>query len=165
MGLTEVDHTIMHNIPVLIAAEYGVPVGALFTPWLGLLGLAALFTSARATAVFVAILPYVYFDNLHMVYINGTVGLGLWSAVMDYHRLRKNHSSELVEEPAETATPAIAWRTGIRSGARGLGGSRRGRPDATNRSASGCRATTRYVSALWERVSVRSVGASAIRGQ
>ena len=85
-GLTEVDITMVHNVPVLVAAEYGVPAGILFVVWIGLLGISALFTSVRTAAVFVAIAPYLVFDHPHIAYAYGIAEFGLWLSVLDYHR-------------------------------------------------------------------------------
>lgn len=102
MGLTDVDITIVHNVPLLMAAEYGIPVGVLFVLWIGLLGLAALFTSVRAAAVFVAVAPYLIFDHPHIVYVYAIIQLGLWLSVLDYHRLWESGAAKQGVEPAQS---------------------------------------------------------------
>ncbi len=108
IGLTPVDITIVHSVPVLVAAEYGVPIGLLFTLWLGLLGVAALRTSVRALAVFVSIVPYLVFAYAPLVYASGIVGFGLWLAVMDYHRRQKQVGIKRTAVTNAEAAPSIA---------------------------------------------------------
>ena len=90
VGLTPVDISIVLNVPVLVAAEYGIPVGIMFTAWLGLLGVVALLTSVRAAAIFVAIVPYLVFNHNLIVYGYGIALFGLWLAMLDYHRLHRS---------------------------------------------------------------------------
>lgn len=90
IGLTPADITIVHNVPVLVAAEYGVPLGVMFTAWLGLLGVVALFTSVRAAAVFVALAPYLLLNHNPIVYGYGIALFGLWLAMLDYHRAHRD---------------------------------------------------------------------------
>jgi hypothetical protein len=105
LGLTPVDISIVHNVPVLVAAEYGVPVGIMFTTWLGLLGVAAIFTSVRAAAVFVALVPYLIFNHNPIVYGYGIAVLGLWLAILDYHRAHRDGHAPGAETDV---TPAVA---------------------------------------------------------
>ena len=105
LGLTPVDISIVHNVPVLVAAEYGVPVGIMFTAWLGLLGVAAIFTSVRAAAVFVALVPYLIFNHNPIVYGYGIAVLGLWLAILDYHRAHRDGHAPGAETDV---TPAVA---------------------------------------------------------
>ncbi len=86
IGVTSTDITIVHNIPILVAAEYGIPIGVLFTAWLIALGIVSVMTSMRAITVFVAIVPYLVFDHPHLVYAYGIAEFGLWLAVLDFHR-------------------------------------------------------------------------------
>ncbi|MGB5381934.1 MAG: O-antigen ligase family protein [Acidimicrobiia bacterium] len=107
-GLTAADITIVHNVPVLVAAEYGIPIGVMFTAWLGLLGVSALLTSARAAAVFVAIVPYLLLNHNPIVYGYGIALFGLWLATLDYHRAHRHgdapsSESEIGEAAAATA--------------------------------------------------------------
>ena len=89
IGVTSTDITIVHNIPVLVAAEYGIPIGVLFTVWLVALGIVACMTSMRAVTVFVAIVPYLVFDHPHLAYAYGIAEFGIWLAVLDFHRRAK----------------------------------------------------------------------------
>jgi hypothetical protein len=108
IGITETDITIVHNVPVLISAEYGVPVGILFAVWVGLLGIAALFTSFRAVAIFFAVLPYLIFDHPHIAYAYGIAEFGVWLAALDFHRRHRNYDSQrTAAEQATTDVPAI----------------------------------------------------------
>lgn len=102
IGLTNVDWTIVHNVPVLVAAEYGVPLGVMFTVWLGLLGVLALFTSIRAFAVFVVMVPLFTFAYSPVVYVAGVAGFGLWLAFLDYHRRYETERTALARASAES---------------------------------------------------------------
>ena len=86
MGVTEADVAIVHSIPVLIAAEYGVPVGIMFSAWLLALGWYAMRTSLPALAILAAIVPYLVFDLPHVVYVYGVVEFGLCIAALDFLR-------------------------------------------------------------------------------
>lgn len=107
IGLTEADVTYVHNVPVLVAAEYGVPLGVVFTLWLVALGMAALFTSARATAVFVSIVPYLLLDHTHLVYVYALAEFGLWLAILDYHRAHRDSTVKAVADGAEMPTVSV----------------------------------------------------------
>jgi len=107
-GLTATDITIVHNVPVLVAAEYGIPIGVMFAAWLGLLGVSALLTSARATAVFVAIVPYLVFNHNPIVYGYGIALFGLWLATLDYHRSHRHGDAPSSESEIGEAATATA---------------------------------------------------------
>lgn len=108
IGLTDVDITIVHNVPALVAAEYGVPLGIMFTVWLGVLGLAALFTSVRAAGVFVAIVPYLLLDHSPILYGYGIALFGLWLATLDYLWQHRAGTAPREETPVGEAAPATA---------------------------------------------------------
>ncbi len=108
IGLTSTDWEIVHNVPVLVAAEYGVPFGVLFTLWLVLLGVVALSTSVRAAAVFVSIVPVLLFAYSPVVYTTGVAGFGLWLATLDYHRRHRSEYRSSVQRVAEEPAPASA---------------------------------------------------------
>lgn len=105
LGLTPADVYLVHNVPVLTAAEYGLPLGAVFTVWLGLLGIAALATSVRAFAVFLAITPFFMFTYTPVVYTAGIVGFALWLATLDFHRIHRAGRSLPVEQQAAEPAP------------------------------------------------------------
>ena len=108
IGLTEAASTYVHNVPVLVAAEYGIPLGVVFTVWLMALGMAALFTSARATAVFVSIVPYLLLDHTHLVYVYALAEFGLWLAILDYHRAHRQSTATAHADGAEIQTVSVA---------------------------------------------------------
>lgn len=107
IGLTDADVTYVHNAPVLVAAECGVPLGVVFTLWLVALGMAALFTSARATAGFVSIVPYLLLDHTHLVYVYALAEFGLWLAILDYHRAHRDSTVNAVADAAEIPTDSV----------------------------------------------------------
>ena len=92
--LTEVHVTVVHNVGVLVTAEYGIPFGILFALWIAALGIAAILTSIRAMALFASIVPYFVFDHTHMSYVYAIAGFGLWLATLDYLRLHRNDTRD-----------------------------------------------------------------------
>lgn len=94
IGLTDVDWLIVHNVPLLVAAELGVLAGILFVVWLTTLGILALRTTVHAVAVFVVLPPYLMLDNLNWTLASGVVIMGLWIAMLDYHMTDNAHSKK-----------------------------------------------------------------------
>lgn len=94
IGLVDVDYTIVHNVGVLVTAEYGIPVGVMFSLWVATLGIASILTSVRAMAVFASIVPYLMLDHTHMSYAYAMGGFGLWIATLDYLRLHRNETRD-----------------------------------------------------------------------
>ena len=86
MDLAVLDVHIVHNIPLLVAAEFGIIIGVAFTAWLIALGIRSFRLSVYVGALFVSILPLMLFDNLHYVYGNGIAMFAVWIAMLDYHR-------------------------------------------------------------------------------
>ena len=86
MGLSVLDPHIVHNVPLLVTAEFGIVVGVAFTIWLATLGVRAFRLSIYAAALYLAILPFLLLDNLHYVYGNGMAMFAIWIATLDYHR-------------------------------------------------------------------------------
>ncbi len=84
IGLTSVDRHIVHNVPLLATAEFGVVLGAAFAIWLTVVGVRSLRSSIVAFAVFAGILPFLLFDNLHYVIPEGVPILGLWCGAMTF---------------------------------------------------------------------------------
>jgi hypothetical protein len=78
IGLTSVDVYIVHNLPLLVTAEFGIPVGIAFSAWLIALGFVSIRAGVAATAMFLGILPLIFFDNLHYVIPDGTPILAVW---------------------------------------------------------------------------------------
>lgn len=90
IGLTDIDYTVVHNVGVLVTAEYGIPIGILFSLWVAALGIVSILTSVRAMAVFASIVPYLVLDHTHMSYAYAIGGFGLWIATLDYLRLHRD---------------------------------------------------------------------------
>lgn len=86
MGLPVLDLAVVHNLPLLVSAEFGIVVGVAFTVWLLALGIRAFRLSVYAAALYLSILPFFLLDNLHYVYGNGLAMFALWIAMLDYHR-------------------------------------------------------------------------------
>ena len=86
MDLAVLDVHIVHNIPLLVAAEFGIVIGVAFTAWLIALGIRSFRLSVYVGALVVSILPLMLFDNLHYVYGNGIAMFAVWIAMLDYHR-------------------------------------------------------------------------------
>jgi hypothetical protein len=78
IGLVSVDRHIVHNVPLLVTAEFGLILGLAFALWLLTVGLMSLRSSFVAFAVFIGILPLMFLDNLHYVIPGGVPMLGLW---------------------------------------------------------------------------------------
>jgi len=93
MGLAVLDPHIVHNVPLLVTAEFGVLVGLAFTGWLIALAIRAFRLSVYTTALFLSIIPFLLLDNLHYVYGNGMVIFAVWIAILDY-----NSSTELAAQ-------------------------------------------------------------------
>lgn len=90
--------TVVHNVPVLITAEYGIPIGLAFAGWVFALGVGAVRAGVYASIVFVAIMPYFLFDLTHFAYAYGAAQFAVWLSVLDFHR----------RHPAPwTATPSV----------------------------------------------------------
>lgn len=108
IGLVDVDYTIVHNVGVLVTAEYGIPIGVLFSLWIAALGITSILTSVRAMAVFASIVPYLMLDHTHMSYAYAIGGFGLWIGALDYLRLHRNDTRD---GRYGKATPAHASET------------------------------------------------------
>lgn len=92
--LSEVHVTVVHNVGILTAAEYGIPIGVAFSLWIAALGIASILTSLRAMALFASIVPYLVFDHTHMSYAYAIAGFGLWLATLDYLRLHRDSTRD-----------------------------------------------------------------------
>lgn len=93
MELSRYDQVMVHSTPLMVAAEYGAVIGALFVIWLIALGVNSARTSAYGFGLFLAILPLLLMDNLHYVYPSGIASFGLWIAVLDFHGDHEEGSS------------------------------------------------------------------------
>jgi hypothetical protein len=103
MGLTVLDPHVVHNVPLLVTAEFGMIVGLAFTGWLIALGIRAFRISVYATALFLSVIPFLLLDNLHYVYGNGMMIFAVWIAMLDYHwtapRSSQDSTAASVPEP------------------------------------------------------------------
>ena len=86
MGLPVPDVHVVHNLPLLVAAEFGVVIGVTFTVWIVMLGVRSVRLSAFAAALFLFAVPFFMLDNLHYVYGNGMASFAIWLALLDYQR-------------------------------------------------------------------------------
>jgi hypothetical protein len=103
MGLVSLDVHVVHNLPLLVSAEFGIIVGIAFTAWLAAFGIRAFRLSVYAAALFLSILPFLLLDNLHYVYGNGLVSLAVWIALLDYN--------SDAADPASLSTDHVAAST------------------------------------------------------
>lgn len=99
MGLVELDRHVVHNLPLLISAEFGIVVGIAFTVWLIAVVVRSFRLSIYATGLALSMVPFLLFDNLHYVYGNGIAMFAIWIAMLDYHR-------DVATEPSDTLQPA-----------------------------------------------------------
>jgi hypothetical protein len=102
MGLTVLDPHVVHNVPLLVTAEFGIIVGLAFTGWLIALGIRAFRLSLYATALFLSIIPFLVLDNLHYVYGNGMMVFAVWIAILDY-----NTTTEVVPKDQSEVSPSV----------------------------------------------------------
>jgi hypothetical protein len=82
IGLVGIDRHIVHNLPLLVTAEFGLILGSAFALWLVTVGVMSFRSSFVAFAVFVAILPLMLLDNLHYVMPGGLPMLGVWCGAL-----------------------------------------------------------------------------------
>lgn len=75
---------VVHNVPLLVAAESGVMVGLVVFGLLVLLGVRALRTSIAAAAVAVGLGTWMVFDKFTYLSPNGVVMFALWLGVLDW---------------------------------------------------------------------------------
>jgi len=92
--LSEVHVTVVHNVGVLVTAEYGIPMGVIFAFWIAAVGIASVLTSVRAMALFASIVPYLVFDHTHLSYAYAIAGFGLWISMLDYLRLHRHSTRD-----------------------------------------------------------------------
>jgi len=79
------DRHIVHNVPLLITAEFGVVVGVAAIAWAIALGYRAFRTSVFAAGILVSIVPFFMFDHLHYTHPSALATAGLWVALLDFH--------------------------------------------------------------------------------
>ena len=94
LGPTNVDYTVVHNLGLLVTAEYGIPLGLLFVVWIAALGILSILTSFRAMALFASIVPFMIWDHPHISYAYGLVQLGIWLALLDYLWSRRDRTRD-----------------------------------------------------------------------
>jgi hypothetical protein len=104
MGLAVPDFHVVHNIPLLVAAEFGILVGVAFTVWIVMLGIRSFRLSTFAAALFLFSIPFFMLDNLHYVYGNGMASLAIWLALLDYQGRETVQSKPAV--PPDSTTVA-----------------------------------------------------------
>ncbi len=101
------DGFIVHNVPLLTAAEFGVAVGVALVLWLTLLGYRTSMKSIPAGAVFASAIPFLLFDNLHYVLGVGLGMVAIWLAAIareaDLEPTHENSSDPPIAYP-EAAT-------------------------------------------------------------
>ena len=68
----------VHNVPLLVAAESGIPAGALVTAMLVLLGLVAVRSGTGAVVVYLAFLPFLLLDHFPYDNFQGLTMSGVW---------------------------------------------------------------------------------------
>lgn len=85
LGLAEANQIIVHNVPLLLAAEYGIIVGLVFVIWLVALGMRAFSASIRSAGLFVVVIPFLVFDHIHYVLPAGLALVGFWLGMLDIH--------------------------------------------------------------------------------
>ncbi len=73
----------VHVVPLLVAAEDGLPIGILFTLLLIFLAIRALRTSPEAIAVVAGFGTFLLFDKFAYLHPNGMVMLAVWLATID----------------------------------------------------------------------------------
>ncbi|MGI9584557.1 MAG: O-antigen ligase family protein [Acidimicrobiia bacterium] len=94
MGLPVPDAHVVHNLPLLIAVEFGIVVGIAFLVWIVALGVRSIRQSTYLAALFLFTVPFFLLDNLHYVYGNGMAALAIWIAFLDYHSKARNTSHD-----------------------------------------------------------------------
>ena len=92
----------VHVVPLLVAAEFGILVGLAFLFWLVALGLRSLRTSIHSIAIFGAAFSYLLLDNLHYVYPMGVAMFGVWLATLDNDRFMPTHGNDGTKRILET---------------------------------------------------------------
>jgi len=96
-----INYTMVHVVPMLVAAEFGIAVGIASLFWLVALGVRSLRVSVYSTALLGAVVPYLFLDNMHYVFPAGFAMFGLWLATLDSDRYmfaRKNEGLKRTPE-------------------------------------------------------------------
>jgi hypothetical protein len=78
----EIDDAV-HVVPLLVAAESGVPIAIVFTVLLVMMAIRALRTSPEAVAAVAGFGTFLVFDKFAYLHPNGMVMLAVWLAVID----------------------------------------------------------------------------------
>jgi hypothetical protein len=106
LELREADKIIVHNVPLLVAAEYGVFMGLAFLGWVVALGARAFMTSVRSAALFVVVIPFLMFDHVHYLLPAGLGLVGFWLGMLDVHSDWKRDDSQSSSDPRrDTSSP------------------------------------------------------------
>jgi hypothetical protein len=100
LPLREADQIIVHNVPLLVAAEFGVIMGLVFLVWLVALGVRAFSTSVRSAGLFVVVVPFLVFDHMHYLLPAGLGLIGFWLGMLDVHSDWNHDIPELSSDPS-----------------------------------------------------------------
>jgi len=103
-----IDHVMVHAVPLLVAAEFGIVAGIAFLSWLIVNGVRSLRVSIHSIALFCAVVPYLFLDSLHYVLPMGVTMFGIWLAALDSDRLlcerdRDGPKRSMATEPSPDA--------------------------------------------------------------
>lgn len=83
MNIAQIHQFIVHNVPLIVTAEYGIIAGLAFVLWLTGLGVRALSSSIASVALFIVVAPYLLLDHMHYVDPSGIAMLGVWLVMLD----------------------------------------------------------------------------------
>ena len=79
------DRVMVHNVPLLMTAEFGIVVGVAALAWSIVVFIRSIRTSVYTFGIFVAITPFLAFDHLHYIRTSGLVTIGLWAGLLELH--------------------------------------------------------------------------------
>jgi O-antigen ligase len=100
------NHRMVHAVPLLVAAEFGIVVGVGYLLWLVALGVRSIRVSIHSIALLGAVVPYLVLDNQHYTYPMGVTMVGLWLATLDSDRFMRARGNDGPETAlAETPGP------------------------------------------------------------
>ena len=85
VGTTGPDNGVVHNVLIMIGAEFGIVVGIVATLWLLLVGVRSMGLGVHSVALFLVLTPYLLTESMHYVYPAGVAMFGLWLASLEFH--------------------------------------------------------------------------------
>jgi len=100
----------VNDVPLLVTDEAGVGTGLAVVALIGLLGARAFGTSSLATAVYVALLPFLTFDYFLFGIPEGPVMAGLWAGAVCFFG-RGGGGRQLRAGRRATPRAGTSWRT------------------------------------------------------